>query len=215
MRVFIGYDPAETVAFHVLSHSIHRTAKRPVSITPLILSQLPMTRGRNPVQSTEFSFSRFLVPYLCDYSGMALFMDCDMLVRSDINEILDHSDGSDIQCVQHDYTPSTGRKFLGQVQSVYKKKNWSSVMLFNNDKCRYLTVDKVNTETGLYLHQMLWASTVGKLPAEWNHLVGEYPPNPSAKNAHFTLGTPCFPDYKDCEFAEEWRQELARMLVPA
>ena len=34
--------------------------------------------------STEFSFSRFLVPALNMYQGKALYMDCDMYLRADI-----------------------------------------------------------------------------------------------------------------------------------
>lgn len=207
IRLFIGYDFNETVAYHVLSNSVMRHAKEPVSITPLILSQLPMTRERTPTQSTEFSFSRFLVPWLCGYEGRAIFMDCDMLVRADIAELLDYVDGYQVACVQHDYTPKSEDKFLGQVQTAYEKKNWSSLMVFDNEKCKALTPEYVNTATGLELHQFKWANSVGSLPAAWNHLVGEYAPNPRAKNVHFTLGTPCFAKYANCEYAHEWREE--------
>lgn len=212
MRVFIGYDKNETVAYHVLAHSIHRHASKPVAITPLVLSQLPLKRQRSVFQSTDFSFSRFLVPWLCDYQGQAVFLDCDMLVRSDITELLEYLDGSDVQVVKHDYRPSTESKFLNQVQSRYEKKNWSSVMLFDNAKCRTLTPEAVDSETGLYLHQFKWASEVGNLPVAWNHLVTEYPYNPHAKLVHYTLGTPCFAKYANCDYADEWRAEKSLML---
>lgn len=212
IKVFIGYDSNETIAYHVLAHSILRHANVPVSITPLVLHQLPMTRERTPTQSTEFSFSRFLVPWLCGYEGQAIFADCDMLARTDIAELLDYRDGSPVHVVKHDYIPKTEIKFLGQMQSNYLKKNWSSVMVFENDLCRALTPSVVNTATGLYLHQFRWAESVGSLPAEWNHLVGEYEPNPDAKLIHFTLGTPCFAKYADCEYAQEWRDEKTMML---
>ena len=126
LRVFIGYDPNETVALHVLSHSIWRHAKTPVSITPLVLTQLPMTRERNPLQTTEFSFSRFLVPWLCAYRGKAVFMDCDMLCRADVGELADYPlAGTHLSVVQHDYTPKAKTKFLDQPQTAYGKKNWS------------------------------------------------------------------------------------------
>ena len=212
LRVFIGFDRNETVAYHVLSHSIMRHAKEPVSITPLVLGQLPMTRERTPTQSTEFSFSRFLVPWLCDYRGQAIFMDCDLLARTDIAELLTYRDGSPVHVVKHDYIPKTETKFLGQKQSNYLKKNWSSVMVFENDMCRALTPTAVNNASGLYLHQFQWAESVGSLSVEWNHLVGEYPANPDAKLVHFTLGTPCFAKYANCEYAQEWRDEKNRML---
>ena len=212
IRIFLGYDQNETVAYHVLAHSIMRHASVPVSITPLKLSQLPLTRARTPTQSTEFSFSRFLVPWLCGYEGKAIFMDCDMLCRADIAELWDTETHTVVAVVQHEYDPRPGRKFLNNVQTVYPKKNWSSVMLFNNAKCRALTQQLVNTANGLYLHQFKWAETVGKLDHAWNHLVGEYAPNQDVKIAHFTLGGPWFPEYAHCEYAQDWRKEVELML---
>jgi hypothetical protein len=210
LRVFIGYDPNETVALSVLAHSIWRHAKDPVSITPLMLGQLPMTRERVAEQSTEFAFSRFIVPYLCGFEGRAVFMDCDMLCRADIGELFGLADeGKAVQVVKHDYAPRPEDKFLGQKQTVYAKKNWSSVMLFNCAKCVMLTPEYVNAASGLELHQFKWLGgeyQIGEIAPAWNHLVGEYPPNPDAKLAHFTLGTPCFAKYANCEFAQEWRE---------
>ena len=211
IRCFIGHDDNETVARHVLAHSIERRSSVPVSITALRLPQLPMTRERDPRQSTDFAFSRFLVPWLCGYEGVGIFMDCDMLCRGDIAELADavtnlHS----VMVVKHDYQPRPEDKFLGQPQTIYAKKNWSSVMVFNNAMCTALTPEYVNTATGLELHQFRWLheSGVGSLDRAWNHLVGEYAPNPHAKLVHFTLGTPCFAKYSRCEYAQEWRDEL-------
>ena len=215
VRVFIGYDPAETVAYHVLAHSILRHASVPVSITGLVLRQLPMTRERDPKQSTEFSFSRFLVPWLCGFKGTAIFMDCDMLVRADVAE-LHCQRGKSVSVVKHDYTPSTEGKFLGNTQTRYAKKNWSSVMVFDCGGCAVLTPEYVNTASGLDLHQFKWLGgdyLIGKIAPEWNHLVGEYPPNGAAKLVHYTLGTPCFAKYANCEYAEEWHEERRLMLA--
>ena len=214
MRIFIGFDSKETVAFHVLSQSIHRYASKPVSITPLILSQLPMWRERTPTQSTEFSFSRFLVPWLCGYQGKALFLDSDILCRTDLTKLFDEDMNTCVDVVKHDYKPKAGNKFLNQPQSVYPKKNWSSVMRFNNPYCSVLTPEYVNTASGLELHQFKWCGDhmVGELPADYNHLVGEYKPNPDAKLIHYTLGTPCFKKYENCEFSNEWYLERNLML---
>ena len=214
MKVFIGYDPNEPVAYYVLAHSIMRHATRPVSITPLALHQLPMTRARDPRQSTEFSFSRFLVPYLCSYEGYAVFMDSDMLCRADITELLAGIDPNDaVSVVKHDYVPSTETKFLDNEQAKYKRKNWSSLMVFNNAKCMALTPAYVNTASGMQLHQFQWMADdlIGDIDVAWNHLVTEYQPNPWAKLVHYTLGTPCFAKYSECEFAKEWRKELYLM----
>jgi lipopolysaccharide biosynthesis glycosyltransferase len=218
IRVFIGFDEKETVAFHVLSHSIHAHASEPVTIAPLALSQLKKVfhRDRNPLQSTDFSFSRFLVPYLCNYEGWGIFFDCDMLFRDDIAKLWKlRDDRYAVMVVKHDYVPKEETKFLGAVQTKYQKKNWSSVMLFNNAKCRALTPDYVNTATGLELHQFKWLgddNLIGELPARWNHLVGEYDHSNEAANVHYTIGGPYFTEYGNCDYADEWRSARDALL---
>ena len=218
IKVFIGYDQREAVAFSVLSHSIHIRSSQPVSITPLMLSELARTlsRERHPLQSTEFSFSRFLTSYLSDYSGWSIFMDCDMLVLDDIVKLHDMRDERyAVMVVKHDHVPKENSKFLGEPQTPYQKKNWSSMMLFNNSKCRALTPDYVNSASGLDLHQFKWLGNddlIGGIPDRWNHLVGYDPPRTDASLAHHTLGGPYFNETSDCEYAEEWRLELRAML---
>ena len=203
MRVFIGYDSREIAAYQICAYSIIRNASEPVSITPLNIRQIAGFTNTSYKASTQFAFTRFLVPYLSDYEGTSLFMDCDMLVRSDIAKLFSLADKSDVMCVKHDYTPSTEEKFLGAEQTQYEHKNWSSVMLFNNAKCKILTKHYVNTSSGLHLHQFEWAKKVGKLPKSWNHLVGEYDQS-EADIVHFTLGGPYFKEYEHCEYADEW-----------
>lgn len=193
-----------------------RHASGPVEFIPINKRNIPEFYREKQDGSTEFSFSRFLTPYLAGYSGQALFMDCDMLLRGDIYQILDHVDlCHDVFVVKHDYTPKKGKKFLGNHQHVYPKKNWSSVMLFNcwTAPCKRLSVDAVNESSGKYLHQFEWTkdSRVGELPIYFNHLVGEYDEGPDTIIAHFTRGTPCFKGYEDQEFADEWREELERV----
>jgi lipopolysaccharide biosynthesis glycosyltransferase len=218
IRVFVGYDPREAVAYNVLAHSIQARASEPVSIAPLMLSQLKtvLTRERHPLQSTDFSFSRFLTPYLSDYGGWSVFMDCDMLVLKDIAELWKlRDDRYAVMVVKHDHVPKESVKFLGQPQSKYEKKNWSSVMLFNNARCRALTPDYVNRASGLELHQFKWLDSdglIGALPDAWNHLVGYNPPRRDAALVHYTLGGPYFPAYADCEYAKAWRAERDAML---
>jgi len=210
IRVFIGFDSRETVAFHVLSHSIHAHATEPVTIAPLARRQLgPLfTRERDPLQSTDFSISRFLTPYLCDFHDWALFLDCDMLFLDDIAKLWAlRDDRYAVMVVKHDYVPKDDTKFLGAVQTPYARKNWSSVMLFNNARCRALTPAYVNSATGLDLHQFKWLDDeawIGELPPRWNHLIGEYPYTPDAGNVHFTRGGPYFDEYRDSDYAAHW-----------
>jgi hypothetical protein len=218
IRVFIGFDPRETVAWHVLCHSILARASEPVSFVPLALDNLGnlMTRERNPLQSTDFSFSRFLTPYLSGYEGWSLFMDCDMLVLDDIAKLWALRDESyAVMCVKHDHRPEETTKFLGAPQTAYGKKNWSSVMLFNNARCGALTPAYVNSASGLELHQFKWLGDdelIGPLPKAWNHLVGYEASRSGVSNVHFTIGGPYFDEYRECEYSEQWRREQVAML---
>ena len=218
IRVFIGFDSREAVAFNVLQSSIQARSSEPVAITELNLVQLRglLTRERHPLQSTDFSFSRFLTPYLSDYQGWSIFMDCDMLVLDDIARLYALRDERyAVMVVKHEHVPQETTKFLHQPQSRYEKKNWSSVMLFNNARCRSLSLDYVNRASGLELHQFKWLGNddlIGPLPARWNHLVGYDPPCADAALVHFTLGGPYFDAYRDCEYSREWFEERERML---
>lgn len=218
INVFIGYDPKEVGAFSVLSHSIHEHASQPVSITPIMLSQLKSIykRERNPLQSTEFSFSRFLTPYLSAYDGWSIFMDCDMLMTEDIVNLWNmRDDRYAVMCVKHDHQPKEDIKFLNAVQTKYQKKNWSSVMIFNNKRCKALTPDYVNTASGLELHQFKWLANddlIGEIPARWNHLVGYSEADANAALIHYTSGGPYFNEYKDCEHAQAWFVAKQRAL---
>jgi len=211
INVFIGYDEGETIAFHVLAESIRKHASEPVSITPICLSTLKniFNRPKTDKQSTDFAFSRFLVPYLSDYKGWSLFLDCDMMFRTDIKELWDMRDeNKSVMVCKHDYVPNATTKFRGAKNLAFPKKNWSSVMLFNNHRCKTLSKEYVETASGLDLHQFEWTheGNVGELPLEWNWLVGEtkYPYNKDVKNVHWTLGGPYFKDYADSDYCNEW-----------
>jgi lipopolysaccharide biosynthesis glycosyltransferase len=222
LNIFIGYDPKEAVAFHALAHSILRRASVPLAITPLVRAQLRAiyTRERGPTESTEFSLTRFLVPSLSQFRGWSMFLDCDMLCRGDVAELVaiseQHEDKAVLVC-KHDYVPKTERKFLDQLQTKYPRKNWSSLMLFNNQRCAALTPEYVNSAPGLDLHRFAWTedARIGELALEWNWLVGEYDYNPGAKIVHYTLGGPYFDEYRDCDYAEEWFAEYSSMTYAA
>jgi len=214
IKVFIGFDQVESVAWHTMAASIYRHSSRPVAIIPIHLKNLKdiFNRTRDPKQSNEFSFSRFLVPYLCNYEGYAVFFDCDMMLRTDISEILsviDEQPGKALYVVKHTYEPRNDVKYLNTVQYKYPRKNWSSVVLWNcaHFKNRVVTPGFVNTASGLDLHRFTWLddSEIGELDVRWNWLVGEYdePPH-DVKNIHWTNGGPYFNEYKDADFAHEW-----------
>lgn len=243
--IYIGYDPREHVAVEVLIDSIERLASRPINIVTLnqmglrkagLYSRAPHIEstvwGTNPFGhmhdrldgkpfSTEFSFSRFLVPFLNQREGFALFMDCDMYFRSDPCEIFDKfatEDAPAIRCVQHEYEHGGNieLKLYGCPQTFYRRKNWSSLMLWNcgHDAHDNFTVSDVNMKTGTWLHNFQWLEDqdIGALPEEWNWLDGHSPETVEPKNVHFTTGGPWFGDgWKpkreiDKKYAEEWKK---------
>lgn len=186
LPVFIGYDHRQPVSFMTLTHSLIGHSSKPLAITPLVLGTLALRR----VGLTPFTFSRFLVPRLMDYDGWALFLDIDMMARADPAELFALADD----------------RYAVMVSKNPIRFEWASMMLFNCKKCSVLTPEYVEAENGL--HKIAWApeEEIGEIPGEWNHLVGYDKPNPNAKLVHFTQGVPAYPETKDCEFGEEWRQ---------
>lgn len=193
LRVFIGFDHRQPISYTVLQNSIFRYSSQPVSITPLVLNQLPIKRQG----LTPFTYSRFLVPWLCEYEGWALFLDIDMLVQDDIVKLFEKCDERyALQIVKHENELAFER---------------ASVMLFNCNKCRTLTPTYINDPETKGLHSINWLrpQDVGALPEDWNHLVGYNKANPAAKLIHYTQGIPVHPEMGECEFKQEWLKEHA------
>lgn len=207
IRVFIGFDERETQAFYTLSHSIHKNSSQPVAITPLIRSQLPVHPKRDPRASTDFADTRFLIPWLCDFTGWAIFMDCDQLMLGDVAKLYDLKDWSHTVMVRkHNHIPREDTKFLGATQHQYKCKNWSSLMIFNNAKCKALSPAYVSSAPGLDLHQFKWTHEheIGEIPDYYNFLVGYEPYREGIQHIHYTEGGPYFNEYKNCPFSAEY-----------
>ena len=210
-RIFIGYDKRETIAYHVLSQSIMENSSVPVSITPIKLENLKKfySRPKGPKDSTEFSISRFLTPYLSNYQGYSLFLDCDFVVKGDIFElikIIKKNPRKTLWCVKHKHIPKEKKKFLNEKQLKYKRKNWSSFVIYNNSKCKMLTPKLVSRADGLYLHQFKWTKdkNIGSLPKEWNVLVSYQKIPKKFKALHFTKKGPQFKKYKNCRGSHHW-----------
>lgn len=221
LKVFIGYDPVESVAWHVMAHSIFTKSSIPVALIPINLSNLKniFTRERDTKQSNEFSFTRFLVPYLSDYDGYAVFFDCDMMLRTDIAELLHvvkAQPDKAVYVVKHDYQPRVDIKYLNTIQYKYPRKNWSSVVLWNcgHKANKSVDLDYVNNATAMELHRFMWLNDeeIGELDVKWNWLVGEYDePQNDTKNVHWTIGGPYFHEYAESDFAEEWFKEKEKV----
>lgn len=215
IRLFVGFDPREAVAYHTFCQSVLESASVPVAFTPLVLQSLPRYKETHNDGSNTFIYSRFLTPHLCEFEGWAIFADGDMVCRSDIAELWNLRDESKaVQVVQHSYQTKATTKYLGNKNQNYPRKNWSSVVLWNcgHAKHRMLTPEFVMGQTGAFLHRFSWLddADIGALPVEWNWLTTEYEDNADAKLLHYTLGTPCFKDYVDADMAEEWHAARAR-----
>ena len=210
--IFIGYDPREAIAFHVCANSIIRHATRPVSIIPVALNLFKDYQETHTDGSNHFIYTRFLVPHLMEYTGWAIFIDGDMIVRDDITKLWDlRNPYNDVLVVKHDYQTKMTEKYLGAKNENYPRKNWSSVILWNCNSFpnRKLTPEFVQKATGAELHRFTWLedSRIGELPKEWNWLPDEYGSNLDAKLLHYTLGTPCFHDFADTPQSAEWHRE--------
>lgn len=185
-RIFIGYDKRQPLAYTVARSSIERYAGERVLIEPLRLDWLPISR----VGLTAFTYSRFLVPWLCNFEGTALFLDGDMIAKSDLTMLWREDATAAVSVVKN------SRRF-----------EWPSLMLFNCAKCTMLTPKYVDDPAN-DLYSLGWADSVGELPADWNYCVGYDAPNPDAKVIHYTAGIPCWPETKNCDAAQSWRDEL-------
>lgn len=212
--VFIGVDPNEMVAFHVCANSIIRNSSKPVAIIPLTLKTLQSEYQEYHTDgSNQFIYSRFLIPYLMNYTGWAIFLDSDIVVQGDIAELFDERTyKNDVLVVKHDYKTKHPIKYLGAKNEDYPRKNWSSVILWNcaSPNNKVLTPQFIANSSGAELHRFSWIPNdrIGELPLEWNWLVGEYEDNYNAKIAHFTVGTPCFNEYKDSSMSDLWHNEF-------
>ena len=219
LKIFIGYDSREDIAYQIAKYSILNTAKSPenIEIIPLKLKDLReqgiYRREEDKLGSTEFTFSRFLIPYLCDYKGWALFIDCDFLFKVDVARLFEQvEDKYAVMCVHHDYAPAEGEKMDGKQQTQYPRKNWSSMVLWNcsHPDNKKITKEVVNNPatTGKYLHRFSWLndSVIGKISHEWNWLVGWYkePQHGQPAALHYTEGGPWFKEYQRCEYAIDW-----------
>jgi lipopolysaccharide biosynthesis glycosyltransferase len=210
--VFIGYDPREAIAYHVCANSIIRNSSRPVSIIPVALNLFKDYSETHTDGSNHFIYTRFLVPYLMSWTGSAIFIDGDMIVRGDIAELWDLRDmAKDVMVVKHDYKTKMTEKYLGSKNEDYPRKNWSSVILWNCSTFpnRKLTPEFVQNQPGSFLHRFSWLddNRIGELPKEWNWLPDEYGENPDAKLLHYTLGTPCFHEFANTPMGDEWHRE--------
>ncbi len=215
IKIVIGFDQREAIAYHTITQSLNEKSSAPLVIIPLAINTLIGYKETHNDRSNDFIYSRFLTPYLFDYCDWAIFADGDMVCQVDINELWALKDESKaVMVVKHDYQTKAKQKYLGNINENYPKKNWSSLILWNckHPKHKILTPKFIESHSGSYLHRFSWLdeSEIGELPTVWNWLAIEYPENKNAKLIHYTLGTPCFKDYKNTDMAEDWHNAFKR-----
>ena len=222
LTVYVGWDSKEPEAFDVCKFSIEEHATIPVSVIPLkrqqFIERKLYWREPDSRDSTEFTITRFMVPWLNGYEGKAIFCDCDFLFETDIKELVDQFDKTKaVQVVKHDYTPKEKTKFLGHEQHIYPKKNWSSMVMWNcgHESNRRVSLEVINSKEPSYLHQFKWLDDdeIGEISHEWNWLEGHYqePQDGSPKAIHFTRGGPWFEGYENVQYADRWLSAQKRL----
>ncbi len=224
MKVFIGWDSREDIAYQVCKHSIESRTGDNVEVIPLKQDELReqgiYTRDVDPLSSTEFTFTRFLVPHLMGYEGWAVFADCDFIFLENIENLFRLARGHNyaVMVVKHNYEPTSTEKMDGKVQHQYPRKNWSSMILWNcgHPKNKLLTPEFVNKESGAVLHRFQWLENkeIGHISHQWNWLVGWYkePKHGKPKAIHYTEGGPWFENHMNCEYGAYWIQEKQKYL---
>jgi lipopolysaccharide biosynthesis glycosyltransferase len=216
VNLMVGFDQREAIAYHVFCQSVIDLATVPVHFVPLAENSLNQYKELHADGSNRFIYSRFLTPYLMNFSGWAIYADGDMVCQADISELWSLRDESKaVQVVKHDYKTKSVKKYLGNINEDYPRKNWSSLILWNcgHPENSILTPDFIQSQTGSYLHRFSWLKDdlIGELEAEWNWLAIEYPENPNAKIIHYTLGTPCFKDYANESMSDAWKRNYLRV----
>ena len=220
LNVYIGFDSSnygQELAYEVCKRSIEKNTRHDITIHKLVKSDL-VNRNiftRNDTDgSTEFTYTRFLVPYLNNYEGYALFCDSDFLWECDINELFENFSNPKyaLACVKHTYSKcKCPNKMDNKVQEWYPRKNWSSLMLFNcsHSSTRNLSLENVNNKSAKWLHRMEWCKDykILEIPKSYNYLVGYYD-DEHIKALHFTDGGPWYPKYKNVLYADRWIKYL-------
>ncbi|MFQ5774199.1 MAG: hypothetical protein ACE5GS_06765 [Kiloniellaceae bacterium] len=228
LRVYIGWDPRDAAAYEVCRHSLLAHASIPVEAVPLrdwVLrarglywrpyhvderGQMWDARDGKPF-STAFSYTRFCVPLMEDYGARpVVFCDADMLWRADVAELMDLAGEAAVACVKHEHRPAEREKMTGNIQTVYRRKNWSSLMVLRPSRCVGLTPYAVNNMPRDWLHGLCWIddAAIKGLPEAWNWLEGWSDPALEPRVVHFTRGTPDMPGYAGVAYGEEWRAAL-------
>ena len=215
--IIVGFDPREAVAYHTFTQSVIAKSSLPTRFLPLNVGSLSNYQELHKDGSNDFIYSRFLVPYLMDFEGWAIYADGDMVCLEDIRKLWDLRDEKyAIQVVKHNYKTKMKNKYWGNKNEDYPRKNWSSLILWNcnHSSHKILTPEFVEKQTGAFLHRFSWIKDeeIGQLKKEWNWLAMEYEEKENINLIHYTIGTPCFKEYENTSLSSHWKKSFLDML---
>ena len=217
LNIFVGFDQKEAIAYHTFVQSLIENSTIPLSITPLAENNLDHYTEKHTDGTNQFTYSRFLIPYLMNFKGCAIFADGDMVCLSDIKTLKSYFDPNKaVTVVKHDYKTKHKTKYFGQKNEDYPRKNWSSVIIWNceHPKNKILTPSFISQKEGSFLHRFKWLDDreIGELPKTWNWLAMEYEDNEEFNLIHYTIGTPCFKEYSNKTLSKFWKRSYKNLL---
>ena len=215
--IFVGFDQREAVAYHTFVQSIIDNSSIPVRFLPLNTKSLSDYKEVHNDGSNDFIYSRFLVPYMMNFKGWAIYADGDMVCLEDIKKLWDQRDNKfAVQVVKHNYKTKIKNKYFGNKNEDYPRKNWSSVIVWNcqHPKNKILTPDFISQKEGSFLHRFSWLEDIeiGELPKTWNWLALEYEEKKDINLIHYTIGTPCFEEYENSSLSSYWKKSFLKIL---
>ena len=215
--IVVGFDQRESIAYHTFTQSVIENSTVPVRFLPLSISSLSNYKEVHKDGSNEFIYSRFLVPYMMNFKGWAIYADGDMVCLEDIKKLWNLRDNKyAVQVVKHDYKTKITEKYWGNKNEDYPRKNWSSLILWNceHEAHKILTPDFIQNQSGAFLHRFSWIKDeeIGSIDKEWNWLAMEYEEKKSINLIHYTIGTPCFKEYENKSLSSFWKKAFSNVL---
>ena len=215
--IVVGFDQKESVAYHTFVQSVIENSTIPTRFMPLNIGSLTNYKETHKDGSNDFIYSRFLVPYLMNFNGWAIYADGDMVCLEDIKKLWDlRDDKFAVQVVKHDYKTKIKTKYWGNKNEDYPRKNWSSLILWNcnHQSHKRLTPEFIQKQTGAFLHRFSWIKDeeIGEVEKEWNWLAMEYEEKNDINLIHYTIGTPCFEEYQNKSLSSYWKKSFLNIL---
>lgn len=223
IQIYVGFDGREEIAYHLFCRSVLANTRAQVAF-------IPITGEQHQGASNSFNLIRFRVAEMAGFRGMAIYADSDMLLRKggDVQDLIDLAEPyCAVSVAQHQYATKHPVKYWGQQNLDYPRKNWSSLQVID---CQHAVWRRIAERgyadetavayTPAALHRFSFIANddeIGRLPLEWNWLVGEYDFKEDVKLAHFTLGIPPHfaYDFNAIGYVAEWWREYAKMIGTA